>query len=47
MAIAEVVDGRTAAAAMARRARALALDRFDIRCTTQAIEAVYEKALAA
>jgi glycosyltransferase involved in cell wall biosynthesis len=46
-AIAEVVDGRTAAAAMARRARALALGRFDIRCTTQAIEAVYEKALAA
>lgn len=46
-AIAEVVDGKTAAAAMARKARALALDRFDVRCTTQAIEAVYERALAA
>jgi glycosyltransferase involved in cell wall biosynthesis len=46
-AIAQVVDGKTAATAMAHRARALALDRFDVRCTTQAIEAVYEKVLAA
>jgi glycosyltransferase involved in cell wall biosynthesis len=47
LAIAEVVDGKTSAATMARRARALALERFDVRCTTQAIEAVYEKALVA
>lgn len=45
--IAEIVEDRTAAAAIARRARALALDRFDVRCTTRAIEAVYEKVLAA
>jgi glycosyltransferase involved in cell wall biosynthesis len=46
-AIAEIVDDKAAAAAMAHRARALALDRFDLRCTTRAIEAVYEKVLAA
>jgi len=46
-AIAEVACDQEAAAAMARRARVLALERFDIDRTTRAVEAVYEKALAA
>jgi glycosyltransferase involved in cell wall biosynthesis len=46
-AIAELECDRVTAAAMATRARALALDRFDVGRTTRAIEAVYEKALAA
>jgi glycosyltransferase involved in cell wall biosynthesis len=46
-AIAELVGDKQMAAAITRRARALALDRFDVRSTAHAIEAVYEKALAA
>ena len=46
-AIAQLACDRVAAAAMAHRARALALDRFDAGRTTRAVEAVYEKALAA
>jgi len=45
--IAAVTSDQTAAATMARRARVLALDRFDIGRTTREVEAVYEKALAA
>ena len=45
--IAAVTRDQTAAATMARRARVLALDRFDIGRTTREVEAVYEKALAA
>jgi glycosyltransferase involved in cell wall biosynthesis len=46
-AIADLEWHRDTAAAMARRARALALDRFDVGRTTLAVEAVYERALAA